>query len=675
MRIPQPGEAFEQSYLIGEPLGQGAFGIVFRAEDVVGGRTVAIKILEPHPGGYPERVAERFRREVQALAEVQHPHVVDLYDFGQTADGLLYMVMEFVGGGELGVLRDGRPVETVQRVLEQILSALDEMHRRGFVHRDIKPSNILLVDDTPCIKLVDFGIAKLAEPVDGKPGLTTRGGVLGTPAYMAPEQMMAERVTEASDLYSAGLVVIELLLGSEFARSWHRGAAVQALKTEAPSSNTLPADCGPRPLRQTLERMTHGDPDQRIRRASLALEMLRATTSESPQLARTHARPSADVDLDDATTRADPVRRNNNQRKALFLVVLGIVLGVAIATVLTDEEPAPGSAPASGARDTPLVRAPRATPPREAKTPSRTEDTARLSRPKHASPGCGNPPTFTGMGAVGENFGSARWRTLVPTNYEPEHLHPVVAVFHADLFSGELMIDDLGLEKLANREKLIVIAPDFDTVPATKRRMQHARIPDAIAAAGRQFCLDGSRIYLLAFGLGTDGATRMSCEPWVTAVVAGGFLPIRHLLDEVTDQGHPAYGCAVPQLHYGMLEAAPYPAEGGRSCAILNFRSRASLDEYESRLRQRNGCEEGTEQRVHSVGRDVCTQWSCTQRYVSCHLRGGLFWPGSGQHRWPVQNIHGCELDPTISEFPGTEYAWAFLESVEPNPPDQTFPW
>ncbi len=203
-------------------LGQGGMGAVYKARQKELERFVALKILPPGIGAAPA-FAERFAREARALARLGHPNIVTLYDFGQTADGLFYFLMEYVEGANLRqVLRGGKlSAEEALAIVPQICEALQYAHERGIIHRDIKPENILL-SHAGVVKLADFGVARLvALPEDVTPGspeapaqMTQSGHILGTPRYMAPEQAQRPlEVDHRADLYSLGVVFYQMLTG------------------------------------------------------------------------------------------------------------------------------------------------------------------------------------------------------------------------------------------------------------------------------------------------------------------------------------------------------------------------------------------------------------------------------------------------------------------------------
>jgi serine/threonine-protein kinase len=212
MRI---GELFDRRYRIERPIGSGGMAEVYLATDETLGRPVALKVLARRYADDPGFI-ERFRREATAAAQLNHPNIVSIYDRGE-AEGTYYIAMEYLDGENLKqmVRRDGPfSARRAARAIVPVLDALAYAHRHGVIHRDIKPQNIIVTrpgpdHGEPRVKVVDFGIARAGDASQ----LTEAGSVLGTAAYLSPEQARGGHVTAASDLYSVGVVLYELLAG------------------------------------------------------------------------------------------------------------------------------------------------------------------------------------------------------------------------------------------------------------------------------------------------------------------------------------------------------------------------------------------------------------------------------------------------------------------------------
>src|SRR5919109_3287670 len=198
-------------YRVIRHIANGGMASVWEAEDKLLGRAVAVKVLASHLSE-DDRARRRFQREARAAAGLSsHPHVVTIYDVGEH-HGRVFMVMELMRGGTVGErLKAGRAIadETALRWLREAASALDAAHAAGVVHRDIKPGNLLL-DERDRLAIADFGIARLAMGDQ----LTATGQVLGTAAYISPEQAVGDPATSASDRYALAVVAYELLTGT-----------------------------------------------------------------------------------------------------------------------------------------------------------------------------------------------------------------------------------------------------------------------------------------------------------------------------------------------------------------------------------------------------------------------------------------------------------------------------
>jgi len=196
-------------YRVIAPLATGSMAVVYKALQPTLNRHVALKVLPRHLAGEPSFVG-RFHQEARIIAGFQHPNILPLYDFGEV-DDYTYMVMPLVETGTLANRLQGQPLplEQIRTVGAQVGDALEYAHSLGVVHRDVKPSNILINKRGTCL-LADFGIAKLIEEAVK---FTATGETVGTPAYMSPEQGLAQKVDRRSDIYSLGVILFQMATG------------------------------------------------------------------------------------------------------------------------------------------------------------------------------------------------------------------------------------------------------------------------------------------------------------------------------------------------------------------------------------------------------------------------------------------------------------------------------
>jgi len=194
-------------------LGEGGMSVVYKAFQPSMGRYVALKLLSRQYTPDQQSNIEflgRFRQEAKVVAKLQHPHILPIFDFGE-ADGYTYFVMPFIESGTLAGILQGQHLSLtyIRRIISQVGEALHYAHSRGLIHRDIKPNNIL-IDSSGNFLLTDFGIAKVLE---GTTKFTQTGELIGTPAYMSPEQARGEKLDSRSDIYSLGVVLYEMATG------------------------------------------------------------------------------------------------------------------------------------------------------------------------------------------------------------------------------------------------------------------------------------------------------------------------------------------------------------------------------------------------------------------------------------------------------------------------------
>src|SRR5262245_61371057 len=270
-----------RGYALRERLGIGGFGAVYRAVQSSIGREVAVKIILPRYANHPDFI-RRFEAEAQFVARLEHPHIVPLYDYWREPNSAS-LVMRYMRGGSLAAaLRDGplAPQATLQ-VLEQVGAALAVAHRAGVVHRDLKPANVLR-DAEGNAYLADFGIAKDLGAAEAA-GATQAGAIVGSPDYLSPEQIADEPITPATDIYSLGVMLYELLTGAKPFQTRTLAELLRLqLTTPLPSLRERRPEL-PEALDAIIQRATAKNPAERYPDvASLVADFRRATTDQRP---------------------------------------------------------------------------------------------------------------------------------------------------------------------------------------------------------------------------------------------------------------------------------------------------------------------------------------------------------------------------------------------------------
>jgi serine/threonine-protein kinase len=301
-------------YEIIDRLGSGGMSNVYRATDRILERTVAVKVLAEHLSD-DERFVARFRREALAVAKLIHPNIVQVYDTG-VDEGRHYIVMEYVEGRSgAQILQKQGPLdaEATAEIGIQACAGLDYAHRRGIIHRDVKPGNLMIVGGPVgggahlAVKLTDFGIARAIEQTR----ITQVGSVVGTAAYLAPEQVRGEEATPATDVYALGVVLYQFLTG----RLPHEGSSLAELAVRQQNERPLPPstynDEVPETLGAAVLRALEGDPSRRYAGADELADGLRlGLQGEDVTLPMTEgATPTRALGGETATRRLDRTQR------------------------------------------------------------------------------------------------------------------------------------------------------------------------------------------------------------------------------------------------------------------------------------------------------------------------------------------------------------------------------
>ncbi|HEU0224795.1 MAG TPA: serine/threonine-protein kinase [Steroidobacteraceae bacterium] len=281
----KPGQTFHH-FRVEQELGRGATATVYRAVDERNGSVVALKTLslaDDWPDDLLEEARLRLLREADAAGSLAHPDIVEIRESGQH-DGIVYLAMEYVEGVNLGMhATEGRllPPRLVAEMCARVADALYFAHQRGIIHRDIKPANIVFDRRSHRVRVMDFGVARL---VDSR--ATRTGVILGSPSYMAPEQLDARPVTPQSDLFSLGVTLFQLLTGMLPFRSDSIPGLMQKISAEPhPPLRAVRPDL-PASLSAVIDRALEKDPDMRYRSGSEMAQALRDAARETDPVLR-----------------------------------------------------------------------------------------------------------------------------------------------------------------------------------------------------------------------------------------------------------------------------------------------------------------------------------------------------------------------------------------------------
>ncbi len=456
---PLVGTTIGGKYTIVRLLGEGGMGAVYLGEQALGtsSRKVAVKTLHKHLSMDPQ-IRARFQREVGTIAELEHPNTIQVYDFGTTDDGHLYIVMEYVQGKSVAdTIEQEGPMSSdrVIKIMTQVCGSLDEAHGRGIVHRDLKPDNVVLAEKAgqkDWVEVLDFGIAKRSSETDpNEAKLTQQGMVLGTPPYMSPEQFTGQPIGPESDIYSLGVMTYEMLTGqlpfrANTAWEWasqHMTAQPSPFEAQ-PQSERLP-----QAMRIAVMRALSKDPADRFHSAGAFVEALRGTGAQAAALGgsqRTEMAMPAAPALDfgpppnqglgvmapvhtpphgqggylqggAAVPPAPPQTNRHNQKKSPMLLVGGLLGGLAVVGVIIAVASSGGKKTTGDLIPPPSVTVASAT---TAPSAAPSEEQASTGGQLSALTGAGTTPPATGGGkAAPKASGTAKPAGSVPNPKPP----------------------------------------------------------------------------------------------------------------------------------------------------------------------------------------------------------------------------------------------------------------
>lgn len=639
MKLPQIGELLEGKYRIEQVLGEGGFGRVVLATTLKTGRPVAIKFLKPTKQGYTTQQVQRFLREMRATAKLQCPSTLTLFDYGRTDDGLLYMVCEYIEGEDLlqRIVARGRlPEHEVVWVLYQVLQSLAEAHDAGVLHRDIKPANIRLYrygNDPLRVKVLDFGLAKSLEP--GEASLTRTGKVIGTPRYMSPDQLIGLELTPASDIFSVGVVAVEMLLGRQ----------ASAITDGRRRLHLRPEDGVSPGLAAVVNRMTEADPDARYQRAADVLRDLKPLrapgqrpdrdAAAAPELPPTVAEPGRDPLVEP--------RRSGRTIVLFAAALLGVVL-VAVAVQRDDPEPITPRTRRAVPSLIEVESAPSVVPPARPKADIGVVDLAASACSQR------EPGWFTLRDD--EPLG---WEVYVPRSYTGKQEVPLVLLLADSLNSRARFIAEAGFVEPADREGFVVVAPKFRSPGDSgvwDEMVRPRYVRKVIEELRDEVCIAADSVYVYGDGEGARKLRWFGCEPWVAAIVTHHDRPRRV---ECPDR-------QVPHLHHSPLDSEFIRLDGKRPCTNLVSNTR-SIEKFERWWTRHNGCDAKPREVKWNPSLTCYEYQNCDEPFVSCRTPGGYGWPDS-KIRWMQKTL--CPSDPEPVDFNAPDVAWHFFADAAP---------
>ena len=626
------GDVVADRYEIRREIGRGGFAAVFEADDRHIGRTVALKVL--HADRATGTVPARFAREIQVAAQLTSPHTVLMFDHGTTASGDPFIVFEHLAGKDLTAHAASGQMnpKAVIEIVRQVALALREAHQAGIVHRDLKPGNIRIlehVDEHVVLKVMDFGIAAV-RPDPTKAQLTADGQLLGTPSYMAPEQLEALPSDPRTDIYALGLIAHDALMGR---KSRPAGRFADQLYRLEPDHHMIVDAVTPlhRRLGAVIARMTANDPQKRYPNVDALLSAL-------DELARPASMPRA---AQEVAPTAQPWRSVS--------IGLAIFVVAAVLILVLVPPPPPTSAPAPR-RHVPSAAAPATRPDAQS---AATGSADALTPPAAIDGECGPRDRLQGWVDLETTH------VYVPPSYEPHRRAPVLFLFHDDAETPDTTLDNTGLADAADKHGWVIVAPTelqagmMLSVAWSQNARTVQKLPLVWESANEALCLDKDRVVTLGVGAGGNAAMLLPCT--VDLTVRGLATTAFRFVDRSAQLCETYKPTA--HLHFAQLADLNMPAEGGKGCGLFR---KLSLQEHEEIVRKANACSQHRAARdeVHEEGQ--CFDYaSCKAPFTTCHVRAGRGWPGSRPRN---SLINRCDGEP--GTFPYADIVSSFFLSV-----------
>ena len=626
-------------------LGEGGFAVVYLGRDEHANRDVAIKVLKD-PANDRE-TAQRFQREVEIVGALRSPHAMALIDHGTLPTGELFAVFEYLQGRDLSDVlaeRQRLPRPIVIRVLQQLLDVLGEAHGKGLLHRDIKPDNIRVLQesvDAWNVKLLDWGIARGTQ--DSHPRVTATGITLGTPRYMSPEQLRGLPLTAASDIYSLGLVGIEMLVGYDALGNFSLADQFERLRTGHVMQIPLrdPHDVA---LAAALHRMTTVDPSERLSTAAATRKVLDQLTDD--ERVHTLVQPAVSSRGRQPPSAREPSAGPSWGLYAALIGTVAVLAGLVWAWTTSEPESTPRNN---------VAIAPRAVPqptPVRAPEPEDASQTDVATAEPAGTAGCGIERKG-GEQMLSRLVGLHEARTLVylPSDYDPHYAHPVWFLLHEGGQSPEELLDEVDLAAFADDRRIILVAPngastfgDWANVGAQEA------VPLDFTELDADLCIDPDKRLVMGHTRGGRPVQWLDPEPGELAALVTSSFRLRD------DAQLPDVRNLAPLLFLTPVHDRLYVPDEGIDACSEGQRAHMSHTEHEQQLVRRYQC--GSAKRIpHKTypDGDCYTFEGCAELLVSCDIVGGRHWAGAAHHG-------GCGGNP--GKFPYGQVIWDFLEEA-----------